>query len=141
MDGAEGGVVRSIFARCYGPRSIPAGQGDLRSRGIASRVRTIAAGRTIGGVALTNGPIAHILRKRMYLGETKRRSRGPVAARLDGHAARQSAERLDPAAPPGCTVRRTSKSERASSVLPQSSFARNFEPLRPQSKTTANAAP
>ena len=73
MDEAEGAIVRSIFERYYGPRSIPAVQGDLRSRGIASRVRTLATGRTIGGVALTNGPIAYILRKRMYLGEINHR--------------------------------------------------------------------
>ena len=35
-----------------------------------SRRRQLSSGRIRGGVALTNGPLAHILRNRLYLGET-----------------------------------------------------------------------
>ena len=34
-----------------------------------TRRRTLSSGRTVGGVPLTNGPLAHILRNRVYLGE------------------------------------------------------------------------
>ena len=73
VDEAEANIVRSIFERYCDLRSIPALQADLRAKGIVTRVRTLSTGRTIGGVALTNGPLAYILRNRMYLGEINHR--------------------------------------------------------------------
>ena len=69
VDGAEAETVRLIFARYRNLGSLAALQGDLRSRGIRSRSRVLASGKTIGGVPLTNGPLAHMLKNRMYLGE------------------------------------------------------------------------
>ena len=61
--------MRLIFERYLAVGSLPALQRDLRERGIVSRTRTLSSGRVVGGVALTNGPLAHLLRNRVYLGE------------------------------------------------------------------------
>src|SRR6266480_2826703 len=42
---------------------------DLRGRGILTKVRRLANGRTIGGIPFTRGPLAHLLRNRFYIGE------------------------------------------------------------------------
>jgi hypothetical protein len=42
---------------------------DLRARGIVTKVRSLKTGRTIGGIAFTRGPLAHLLRNRFYIGE------------------------------------------------------------------------
>ena len=42
---------------------------DLRKRGIVTKVRTLRTGETIGGIAFTRGPLAHLLRNRFYIGE------------------------------------------------------------------------
>ncbi len=42
---------------------------DLRKRGIASKVRTLKTGETVGGIPFTRGPLAHLLRNRFYIGE------------------------------------------------------------------------
>jgi hypothetical protein len=65
----EASTVRLIFERYLALGSLPALQRELRERGIVTRRRTLSSGRTIGGVPLTNGPLAHILRNRVYLGE------------------------------------------------------------------------
>src|SRR5215217_1763361 len=65
----EAKTVRLIFERYLALGSLPAVQRELRERGIVTRRRTLSSGRTIGGVPLTNGPLAHILRNRVYLGE------------------------------------------------------------------------
>jgi site-specific DNA recombinase len=65
----EAELVRSIYRLYLGLASLPAVQRELRARGVITRVRQLSAGRTIGGVALTNGPLVHILRNRVYLGE------------------------------------------------------------------------
>lgn len=65
----EVGTVRLIFDRYRDLKSLPALQRDLRKRGIVSRVRSLATGRQIGGVPLTNGPLVSILRNRTYIGE------------------------------------------------------------------------
>jgi DNA invertase Pin-like site-specific DNA recombinase len=65
----EAQTVRLIFERYLALGSLPALQRELRERGIVTRRRTLSSGRIIGGVPLTNGPLAHILRNRVYLGE------------------------------------------------------------------------
>src|SRR5215204_3199730 len=65
----EAQTVRLIFERYLALGSLPALQRELRERGIVTRRRTLSSGRTIGSVPLTNGPLAHILRNRVYLGE------------------------------------------------------------------------
>jgi site-specific DNA recombinase len=42
---------------------------DLRQRGIITKVRSLKTGQTIGGIAFTRGPLAHLLRNRFYIGE------------------------------------------------------------------------
>jgi site-specific DNA recombinase len=42
---------------------------DLRRRGVVTRVRTLATGRIVGGVPFKRGPLAYLLKNRMYLGE------------------------------------------------------------------------
>jgi site-specific DNA recombinase len=34
-----------------------------------TRLRTLSSGRTIGRIAFTKGPLAYLLKNRMYLGE------------------------------------------------------------------------
>ncbi len=65
----EAQTIRVIFERYLALGSLPALQRELRERRIVTRQRTLSSGRTIGGVPLTNGPLAHILRNRVYLSE------------------------------------------------------------------------
>src|SRR5215208_4835271 len=65
----EAQIIRLIFERYLALGSLPALQCELRERGILTRLRTMSSGRTIGGVPLTNGPLAHLLRNRVYVGE------------------------------------------------------------------------
>src|SRR5208282_302386 len=71
----EAAMVRLIFSRYLDLGSLSALQRDLRERGIVTRRRTLSSGRAIGGRALTNGPLAHILRNRMYVGEINHRDK------------------------------------------------------------------
>jgi len=73
VDAAEAKRVKLIFERYRDLKSLPALQADLRSRGIVTRIRTLTSGRTVGGVALTNGPLSAILRNRVFLGEINHR--------------------------------------------------------------------
>jgi site-specific DNA recombinase len=61
--------VRSIFRRYLELGSIGRLLADLRGRGIVTKVRRLANGRTIGGIPFTRGPLAHLLRNRFYIGE------------------------------------------------------------------------
>jgi DNA invertase Pin-like site-specific DNA recombinase len=71
----EANTVRLIFERYLALGSLPALQRDLRANGIVTRRRTLSSGEIIGGVPLTNGPLAHLLRNRMYLGEINHRGK------------------------------------------------------------------
>ena len=71
----EATTVRLIFSRYLDLGSLSALQRDLRERGIITRRRTLSSGRGIGGQALTNGPLAYMLRNRMYLGEINHRDK------------------------------------------------------------------
>ena len=57
----EAAIVRLIFERYLALGSLPALQRELRERGVVTRQRTLSSGRTIGGVALTNGPLGYLL--------------------------------------------------------------------------------
>ena len=65
----EAATVRLVFERYLALGSLPALQRELRERSIVTRGRTLSSGRTIGGVPLTNGPLAYLLRNRIYMGE------------------------------------------------------------------------
>jgi site-specific DNA recombinase len=73
VDEREAETVRRIFERYLELGSIPALQRDLRDRGIRSRARVLASGENLGDVPLTNGPLSHLLKNRMYLGELNHR--------------------------------------------------------------------
>ncbi len=66
-------TVRMIFERYLALGSLPALQRELRTQGIVTRRRTLSSGKIIGGVHLTNGPLAYMLRNRLYLGEINHR--------------------------------------------------------------------
>jgi len=61
--------VRTIFRRYLELGSLNRLIIDLRQRGIVTKVRSLKAGRAIGGIPFTRGPLAHLLRNRFYLGE------------------------------------------------------------------------
>jgi len=65
----EARTVRMIFERYLALGSLPALQRELRAQGIVTRKRTLSSGKVIGGVSPTNGPLAYMLRNRLYLGE------------------------------------------------------------------------
>ncbi|MGO9942112.1 MAG: recombinase family protein [Rhodoblastus sp.] len=67
--------VRSMFRRYLELRSVPALAEELKMRGFKTRVRELASGRTIGGGALTHGPLSVILKNRIYLGEITHRGK------------------------------------------------------------------
>lgn len=69
VDETEAATVRLIFERYLAVGSLSALQRELREKGVVTRTRTLASGKTIGGVPLTNGPLAHLLANRVYLGE------------------------------------------------------------------------
>jgi site-specific DNA recombinase len=71
----EAATVRLIFSRYLDLGSLSTLQRDLRERRIITRKRTLSSGRAIGGRALTNGPLAYLLRNRMYLGEINHRDK------------------------------------------------------------------
>jgi site-specific DNA recombinase len=71
----EAATVRLIFSRYLDLGSLSALQRDLREQGIVTRKRTLSSGRAIGARALTNGPLTHMLRNRMYLGEINHRDK------------------------------------------------------------------
>jgi DNA invertase Pin-like site-specific DNA recombinase len=82
----EAATVRLIFSHYLDLGSLSGLQRDLRERGIVTRRRTLSSGRAIGGRALTNGPLAHMLRNRMYVGEINHRGKsypGENAAIID----------------------------------------------------------
>ena len=73
VDDAEAATVRSIFERYLALGSMLALLAELRERGVRTRQRTLSSGRVIGGVFFTKGPLAHLVKNRMYLGELNHR--------------------------------------------------------------------
>ena len=69
IDEAEAPIVRLIFERYCALGSMIAVMRVLRERGVVTRTRRLSSGRTIGGIAFTKGPLAYLLKNRMYLGE------------------------------------------------------------------------
>jgi site-specific DNA recombinase len=61
--------VRTIFRRYLDLGSIGLLLGDLRERGIVTKLRHLSDGRTVGGIPFTRGPLAYLLRNRFYIGE------------------------------------------------------------------------
>ncbi|MDB5594054.1 MAG: recombinase family protein [Hyphomicrobiales bacterium] len=69
IDETEAATVQLIFGRYLSLGSLPALQSELRHRGILTRTRTLSLGRVTSVVHLTNGPLAYLLRNRVYPGE------------------------------------------------------------------------
>ncbi len=98
VDEEEAAIVRLIFDLYLELGSVRALQRALQRRNIRTRVRTLATGKTIGGVHLTTGPLAHILRNRHYLGEINHRGQswpGEHAALVDEATFAKVQARLD----------------------------------------------
>ncbi len=62
-------MVRFIFRRYLELSSLGALIDDLRHEGALTRIRTLTSGRVVGGVPFTRGPLAYLLKNRMYLGQ------------------------------------------------------------------------
>jgi DNA invertase Pin-like site-specific DNA recombinase len=69
----EGKIVRLIFERYLALNSIRVLEKELNSAGILTRRRELSTGKVIGGIPFTQGPIAHILKNRTYIGELNHR--------------------------------------------------------------------
>jgi site-specific DNA recombinase len=66
---AEAERVRTIFRSYLKLGSLNLLMGDLRKRGIVTKVRRLKSGEKGGGIPFTRGPLAHLLRNRFYIGE------------------------------------------------------------------------
>jgi site-specific DNA recombinase len=75
VDEVEAETVRLIFELYLALGALPATAEELRNRGSLTRRRDLATGRTIGGVPVTKGPLAYMLKNRMYLGEINHRDK------------------------------------------------------------------
>ncbi len=73
IDETESATVRTIFERYLALGSLVPLIRELRERDIRTRVRTLSSGGTVGGVHLTKGPLAGMLRNRTYIGELNHR--------------------------------------------------------------------
>ncbi|WP_421851863.1 recombinase family protein [Novosphingobium sp.] len=67
---AEAATVRLIFALHSEFPTLAALTSELERRGIKSRVRMMRDGRIVGGKPYKPGAIRHVLKNRIYLGET-----------------------------------------------------------------------
>jgi site-specific DNA recombinase len=64
----EAATVRMLFERYLALGSLPALLTELNDKGIRTRLRENARG-SVGGVPYTAGPLAHLLKNRIFLGE------------------------------------------------------------------------
>lgn len=69
IDPDEAATVKLMFERYLALGSMPPLLSELRDRGIKTRVRSCGPGHTVGGVPFTLGPLAYLLRNRIYRGE------------------------------------------------------------------------
>jgi DNA invertase Pin-like site-specific DNA recombinase len=66
---AEAGTVRLIFDRYLASGSFRKLIADLDTKGVITKKRLVA-GKVVGGIPFTYGPLAYLLKNRTYLGET-----------------------------------------------------------------------
>jgi DNA invertase Pin-like site-specific DNA recombinase len=65
----EADRVHTIYQRYLELGSLNLLMADLRERNIQTKVRHLSSGRTVGGIPLGRGSVAHLLRNRFYIGE------------------------------------------------------------------------
>ncbi len=69
VDEDEARTVRLIFDRYLSGGSLLVLMRELNERGIVTRKRRLSSGKVIGGIPFTKGPLAYLLKNRMYVGE------------------------------------------------------------------------
>jgi site-specific DNA recombinase len=69
VEPGEAKTVRMIFERYLALGTLRCLLAELNTKGIITRKRALATGRTIGGIAFTPGPLGYLLRNRTYIGE------------------------------------------------------------------------
>ncbi len=67
----EAEIVRGMFRRYLELRSVHLLQKELEQRGVRSRIRPLKDGRTLGGLVLGRGAIAHMLKNPLYVGQIR----------------------------------------------------------------------
>jgi site-specific DNA recombinase len=65
----EADRVRTIYRRYLELGSLHLLMADLRQRKIQTKIRRLSSGRTVGGISLGRGSVAHLLQNRFYIGE------------------------------------------------------------------------
>jgi DNA invertase Pin-like site-specific DNA recombinase len=69
-DESEAEQVRYIFRRYLELGSIRELKKDLDDRGLVTKVRKLREGKSAGGIPFAYGPLAYLLKNRLYIGET-----------------------------------------------------------------------
>ena len=69
VDEKEAEQVRFIFQRYLESSGLSALTADLERKGIATKVRKLKTGKTIGGISFFKGPLSYLLKNRLYIGE------------------------------------------------------------------------
>jgi site-specific DNA recombinase len=69
VDAVEAEQVRTIFRHYLNLESLTALMRDLAVREIITKKRPLSSGAVRGGIPFSKGPLAYLLRNRMYLGE------------------------------------------------------------------------
>jgi site-specific DNA recombinase len=70
----EAEIVRGMFQRYLELRSVHLLQKELEAKGVRSRTRLLKDGRTLGGLVLGRGAIAHMLKNPLYVGQVRYQS-------------------------------------------------------------------
>jgi site-specific DNA recombinase len=70
---ANAKIVRYIFDRYLEAKSFRTLVDDLNSKKIFTKKRILTNKRTVGGIRFTYGPLAYLLKNRVYIGETTHR--------------------------------------------------------------------
>ena len=85
---AEAETVRTIFRRYLELKSFGRLVADLDERGIVTKRRNTKVAKYQGGIPFTYGPLAYVLKNRIYLGEMHHGGKwftGEHAAIVDSH--------------------------------------------------------
>lgn len=69
VNASEAKTVRMLFERYLAVKSLLKLTEELRNRGVITKKRKVA-GKIVGGVPFTYGPLAYLLKNRTYLGES-----------------------------------------------------------------------